>query len=509
MEYKPLYDPPKKPGAEENTDKNPGKKNSNFAAAVIILCCFVAAGITAGAIIAYSQEVPEVADLRNYKPNLSTTIFDDKGEMVSQLFAEQRTLVKLADIPINLQNAFIAKEDPNFYQHNGFDFRGIVRAAFNNAIHGKVVEGGSTITQQLARNLFLTREKTFGRKIREMLLSLQLEKYYTKNEILELYCNQIYFGAGAYGVEAAARTYFGKHVHELLLHECAMLAALPQAPNQFNPYRNPDLAKEKRDVVLVKMAERNYISEEQKAEAIVMPIELSRLEVKNAPYFVEYVRQRLESVYGNTMIYKGGLRVYTSLDSRLQGIAQQVFTKHINNLSARVERNLRRKPEAPLQGAMIAMDPNSGQIKVLIGGIDYSRSEFNRAVQAKRQTGSAFKPIVYTTALENGFRVSDIIVDSPIVYKNADGTDWRPENFSGRFSGPDILLNGITHSKNVMAVKLLNTVGIGTVRRQARRMGIESPLSNDLTLALGSSSMSLMELVNLSLIHISEPTRPY
>jgi penicillin-binding protein 1A len=485
--------PPKKSAAPPVRGNPPAK--GKIALSIAILSFFILMGAAAGAFLAFTQEIPELADLKNYKPNLSTAVYDKTGNLVSQLYAEQRTMVKLAEVPVNLQNAVIAKEDPRFYQHGGIDVKGIIRALFNNMLHGKVVEGGSTITQQLAKNLFLTRERTITRKIKETLLALQIEKYYTKQEIIELYCNQVYFGNGAYGVEAAARTYFGKHVNELTLPECAMLAALPQAPSQFNPYNNPEIAKEKRDVVIEKMAERSFITEEEKQLAIATPIVLSKLEVKNAPYFVEYVRQQLEGTYGNTVIYKGGLKVYTSLDSSLQDRAQVLFNKHIKSVQDKIEAMTGKKSDEPLQGSMIAMDPHTGEIKLMIGGIDYTASEYNRAVQAKRQTGSAFKPIIYTTAIENGFRVSDVIIDSPVVFQNENGTTWKPENFSGKFTGPMILLSALTHSVNVVTVKLLSQLGVMTAKKYARKLGITSPLAGDLTLGLGSSSVSLIELV--------------
>ncbi len=490
------------PGKDSNGNNLPpppkapkGKGITPITLSIIILGSFVALGALTGIFIAYMQEVPEVADLKNYKPNMSTAVYDDKGGMISQLYDEQRTVVRLSDVPINLQNAFIAKEDPRFFQHSGFDIKGIIRATVNNLIHMKIVEGASTITQQLARNLFLNRDRNFTRKIKEAILALQIEKYYTKKEILELYCNQIFFGNGAYGVEAAARSYFGKHVYELTLPECAMIAALPQAPTNHNPYRNLEIATEKRNVVLDKMAERGFITNEEKDLAKATPIQLNKLEVKNAPYFVEYVRQQLEATYGTSIIYKGGLRVNTTLNSAMQNTAQEVFNFNLRAIQARIEANKGRKLDSPLQGAMIAMDPKTGQILMMIGGIDYSKSEFNRAVQAKRQTGSAFKPIVYASAIASGFRVSDIFMDSPIVFKNENGSDWKPENFSGKFGGPTTLLNGLTYSKNVVTVKLLNKVGIGTVKKYANKLGITSPLSSDLTLGLGSSSVSLLEMV--------------
>jgi len=472
-------------------------KKSNFKLfiTILIISIFIIIGIFIGVFVSFLRDVPEIADLKNYKPNLTTSIYDDKGELISQLYTEQRTLVKISDIPVTLQNAIIAKEDPNFYKHSGFDVKGILRATVNNLMHKKVVEGASTITQQLARNLFLTREKTMSRKIKEIILSLQIEKYYTKQEILELYCNQIYFGHGAYGVEAAARTYFGKNVTELNLPECALIAALPQAPSQIDPYKNPDIAVEKRNFVLDKMLEHGYITENEEKQAKSTPIVLSKFEVKNAPYFVEYVRQQLESTYGGS-IYKSGLKVYTTLNTRMQNIAQKLFSTHINNLQKQIENSYGKKFDKKLQGAMIAIDPNTGYIKVMIGGIDFSESEFNRAVQAKRQTGSAFKPIVYTAAIENGFRVSDVLIDSPVVFQNENGTSWKPENFTGKFSGPMIILNALTHSINVATVKLAHQVGLTNIKKYAKKLGISSQLGNDYTVALGSSSLSLIELTN-------------
>lgn len=495
--YKKVVNPAPEPHGKKNggqEKKQPASK-AKLIISIGILSFFIILGLLAGVFLAYSQEVPEVADLKNYKPNLSTAVYDSEGSLVSQLYAEQRTMVRISDIPINLQNALIAKEDPSFYQHSGFDLKGIIRAAINNTIHGKVVEGGSTITQQLASSLFLSKERSLARKIKELLLALQIEKYYTKQEILELYFNQVYFGHSAYGCEAAARTYFGKHINELNLQECAMLAALPQAPSRYDPYKNPDIAKGKRDIVMDKMLEHGYITQEEKEYAAAQPIALNKLEVKNAPYFVEYIRQQLEGTYGNTVIYKGGLKVYTTLNAKLQDTAQVLFNQHIKKIQQRVEEAAGKQFDEPLQGSMIAMNPHTGEIKVLIGGVDYNTSEFNRAVQAKRQTGSAFKPVVYTAAIENGFRVSDVIIDSPIVFQNEDGSQWKPENFSGKFTGPMIILNALTHSVNVVTVKLLNQIGVMTAKKYARKLGITSPLASDFTLGLGSSSVSLLELV--------------
>ncbi len=517
VEYRSIFtgeSAPMTPGDKKNNKENPpappDNKKEKLKLAVLILGASLLAGFAAGVFMAFTQDVPEVADLKSYKPSMTTAIYDNNGNLVTQLYSEQRTLVKIDQIPDTLKKAIIAKEDPRFYQHGGLDFRGIVRAAFNNLTHGKIVEGASTITMQLANNLFLTREKRFTRKIKQALLALQIEKYYTKDEILEMYFNQIYFGSGAHGVEAAARTYFGKHAEELTLPECAMLAALPQAPSGFSPYRNPALALEKRNIVLGIMADKGVITPAERDSAIASPLVLSKLEVRNAPYFAEYVRQQLAAKYGDQAIYKGGLKVTTTLDSNLQQICQDVLAAHIKQLENKISvvSGKTPDPEKPLQGALIAIEPSTGYIKAMIGGMDFSGSEFNRAVQSRRQTGSSFKPIVYTAAIDNGFRVSDIIMDSPIVYKNENGTDWRPENFNGKFGGPSTILDGLTFSTNVVTIKLLSSVGTSTVAKYARKMGITSPLTKDLTMGLGSSSISLLEMVTAFSVLASGGMKP-
>ena len=459
---------------------------------IIIVVSAVIIGVIAGVAISFFRELPQVADLKENRPNLATKIFDCNGELIDQLYVEQRTLISLNKVPQVLQKAVIAVEDENFFSHFGVDPIGIVRALFVNILHGRVIQGGSTITQQLARNLFLTRKRSMIRKIKEALLSMEIEKKYTKKEILEMYLNQIYFGSGAYGVEAAARTYFGKHVDELSVSECALLAGLPRAPNEYSPYKNPERALSRRNSILTRLAARGIISKREALKSKKEPISLNKIEIKNAPYFVEYIRQQLEETYGSNVIYKGGLNVYTTLDLNMQDLAERTLMAGI----MQAEKVLAQNNEKKLQGAMLVMEVATGNIKAMIGGRSFKESEFNRAVQARRQPGSAFKPFVYLTAIDNGFTPADIIVDSPVVFKDSLGNEWKPENYERKFFGATTLRNGLAYSRNVVTVKLLGKVGIDNVINCSHRVGIKSELTKDMTLALGTSEVTLLELVS-------------
>lgn len=462
--------------------------NKTLVIAGIIISVVI--GIITGGTISFLKDLPQVADLRENKPNLSTRIFDCNDELIDQLYVEQRTLIPLNKVPEIFQKAIIAVEDEKFFSHFGIDPIGITRALFINILHGRIVQGGSTITQQLARNLFLTRKRTFIRKIKEVLLALKIERKYTKKEILEMYLNQIYFGSGAYGIEAAARTYFGKHVWELTTAECAILSGLPRAPNEYSPYKNLDKAVKRKNSVLSRLFSRGIISKEEFLKSKKEPVNLRKIEIENAPYFVEYIRQKLEETYGSNVIYKGGLNVYTTLDLKIQNIAERILISGIES----AEKELLQKTDKKLQGAILVLD-TSGNIKAMVGGRSFKESEFNRAVQARRQPGSAFKPFIYLTAIDVGFTPADIIVDSPVVFKDSFGNEWKPENYERKFFGPTTLRNAITHSRNVVTVKLLAKLGVDNVINYTHKVGIKSELTKDLTLALGTSEVTLLELV--------------
>jgi len=465
----------------------------------VSLSLSILAGVIFGTLITFLGEIPLVSDLKAYKPSLATKIYDGEGRLVTELFSEQRTKISLDTVPAHLEKAVIAIEDNNFYHHFGIQVSGILRSLMVNVLHRGYQQGGSTITQQLARNMFLTRRKTIERKIKEIILALQIERMYTKREILEMYLNQIYFGNGAYGVESASRAYFGKHVQDLELAECALLAGLPRAPNTYNPYRNQDRALMRRNLVIAQMQRLGYITSDEAGQAKAEPLKLSSIEVSQAPYFVEYVRRQLEDRYGSNAIYKGGLKVYTTLDLAVQEAAQdsmneglaeaeKLITPHQPALPGRI-------PE-PLQCALVVLDPATGEIKAMIGGRNFAESKFNRAVQAQRQPGSSFKPFIYAAAFSKGFTQADIILDAPMVFKTDQGNVWKPENFTTKFGGPTTLRSALTHSRNVITVKLLEKIGISTVVELAHRMGIASTLNPYLTLALGASEINLLELVS-------------
>jgi penicillin-binding protein 1A len=455
-------------------------------------------GVAGGALYAQLQELPDISNLNDFKPSEATRIYDINNNLISQLWLEQRTIVTLDKIPEALQNAVIATEDERFYKHWGLDLVGIVRAFTVNVLAGGLREGASTITQQLARTLFLTQEKTLARKVREALLSIQIEKNYSKKQILEMYLNDIYYGEGAYGVESAARTYFGKHLEDLTLPECAMLAGIPKSPSHFDPYKFPLEALRRRNLVLDRMAATSYITMQEATEAKNMPIELKKIEVQNAPYFVEYVRQQLEARYGSNAVYKGGLAVYTTLDMKLQEVAQRAIAHGVENaeIVARKTRLTNIPVNQPIQGALLAMDPHSGAIRAMVGGVDYRKSVFNRSIQAHRQPGSAFKPIIYTAAIENGYTMADVFLDSPIVYQDpSSGKPWKPVNFSDKFRGPTTLHTALMFSINVVTIKLLEKLGIQPVVSVARRLGITTPIKPNLSLGLGTSEVTLEEMV--------------
>lgn len=468
---------------------------------LLIIICIVA-GSLIGLMLSYFQELPSVEDLQKNKPSLSTKIYDCNGNLIDQLYIQQRTLVPLSEVPPVMQQIITEVEDSEFYKHWGIDIPGITRAFFVNLIHGRIIQGGSTITQQLAKNLFLTKEKSLTRKIKEIILSLQIESKYTKKEILEMYLNQIYFGSGAYGIEAASRIYFGKHASELTFNECALLAALPRSPNRYSPYYNLQKAVERRNAILTRLETKKIISKKETEKAKKSELKLVKTEIKNAPYFVELVRQTLENTYGSNVLYRGGLSVYTTLDLRIQEAAERALKAGVADAEQRaaeykgVSPEKFRKSSKPLQCSMLVIDSKTGYVRALIGGREFKESEYNRAIQSRRQPGSSFKPFIYTAAIDNGFTAADILLDEPVVFTDRDGKKWKPENYDRKFTGFTTLRDAITHSKNVPTVKLLSKVGIDNAIEYASRMGITGTLRRDLTIALGTSEVSMIELVS-------------
>src|SRR5438105_6916413 len=442
------------------------------------------------------RSLPSVTALETLQAIQGSKLYDDNDEFLTELHVERRIFVPLAQIPQTLRDAVIATEDRRFYSHWGLDPIGIARAIVQNYRRGRIVEGGSTITQQLAKVLFLTADKSLERKLKEAVLALELEHRYSKDRILEMYLNQVYFGHGAYGVEAAARTYFGKSVPELSVREAALLAALPRAPSSYSPFDHANAAKRRREVVLRRMVEYGALKDEEakriaRTDLGLIPPERRRT---TGQYFLDYVQQALEAKYGADLLFKGGLNVYTTLNPAMQLSAEQALR---DGLKAVESRSAKTRPGEHPEGAVVTLEAQTGYVKAMVGGYDFLRSEFNRAVQAKRQPGSAFKPFIYIAALEAGFTPATRIEDSPVSYDaGANGKPWEPENYDRVFRGPTTLQQAIEESVNVVTVKLQERIGIGKTVQVARRLGITSPLDFNLSLALGTSDLSLLELTS-------------
>ncbi len=479
----------------------------------MVIAVFGSAGAVFGIVQWLGKDLPRPEQLTQIQTPIKTVVFDARGRVLHEFYKENRSTVRLNQIPRHLINATLSTEDRSFYQHWGVDLWGVGRAAVSNVLHMRTTEGGSTITQQLARNLFLTQERTMSRKLKEIALAVQIERSFSKNQILEMYFNQIYFGEGAYGVEAAAKTYYNKPLSELTLPECALIAGLPANPSQYSPRRRPAIASSRRSKVLRNMLTTHAITQVEFDNATRAPLGVTAQRYSNdrAPYFVEMVRLHLDERYGSNAVYENGLHVYTTLDMDLQQAAERALERQLGSLEGDLKLKLTRAnfaasqhdtsrgaPMTPyLQGALVAVDPRNGYIRALVGGRDWNQSNFNRAVQAKRQPGSAFKPFVYAAAVDNGFRPTDIVIDEPVSFPGGgDGKLYEPQNYDHQYRGAVTLRYALQQSINIPAIKLLRKVGTSLVASYARRMGIKSPLGQNLSLALGSSEVNLLELTS-------------
>jgi penicillin-binding protein 1A len=489
------------------------KRFTQILVALLIVVLFGTVGAGIGIANWLKQDLPSPTSLQTIAPPVKTLVYDINGKLVHEFYKENRSLVPLRQIPRPMIDAILAIEDRRFYTHWGIDPMRTMGALFNDLLAGRPEQGGSTITQQLARNLFLTHEKTFTRKIKEAILAIRIEQTYTKDEILEMYFNQVYFGEGAYGLDAATKVYFGKPVQQLTLPECALLAGLPRNPRDYDPRREPDRALRRRNLVLAAMLQTKQITRAQYESSCEAPLGVTktRVDSKTAPYFMEMVRQYIDEHYGSNQLYEGGLRIYTTLDIDLQVAAEDALERRLTALEARNQYKRTRATLAAktkgtetrdknkteyLQGAVVSLDPTNGQIRALIGGRDFNDSNFNRAVQASRQPGSAYKPFIYAAAIDNGFSPTDVILDTPISFQAGNGMEWAPQNYDHKFRGPITLRAALAHSVNVPAAKLLQKLGTNLVNSYARRMGIRSRLGNDLSLALGTSEVNLLELTS-------------
>ncbi|MCD6562182.1 MAG: PBP1A family penicillin-binding protein [Deltaproteobacteria bacterium] len=559
----------------------------------------------------WSSNLPYIGSLKEYRPPIISEIYSNDGEIIGRFWDEKRIVVQLTELSPYLIKAFLASEDARFYEHKGVDFMGIARALIKNLTAGRIEQGGSTITQQVARSLLLKNaKKTYRRKAREALLSLQIEKNFSKKRILFLYLNQIYLGHGAYGVEAAARTYFDKTAGELSLAESALLAGLPQAPSRYSPLSHFERAKARQKYVLKRMLENGFIAKDQYIYALNEDLHIGSATNNaffKAPYFTESIRRRVIEKYGRDTLYRGGIKVYTTLDLKAQRLARDALKRGLYELDKRegyrgpisnlspeeipdyivsatkkfelsppepgsvIEALVRKvddsknevivsigdksgrlalsdmkwarspdlkvayysisvkKPSEVLrerdiilvkilnekfrppydydvsleqvpvgQGALLCMAPETGKIIAMIGGRDFKNSQFNRATQSRRQPGSAFKPVIFAAALDWGMKPNDLIIDAPYVSdQNSDKETWKPKNYKDKFYGPTLFRTALAESRNVITIKILKKIGINYAINYAGKMGIKSDLSHDLSIALGSSGVSLMEITSV------------
>ena len=492
-------------------------RNSLIILAVLLVVFFTITGVKTYNV--YQSDLPSFEQLHNIEPSINTKVYDRNGILLKEFYSENRVLTPLDEMPTYLPEMLIASEDQEFFDHWGIHLRRIAVVAVSNVLSFELTKAGaSTITQQLARMLFLTRERTVERKVKEALTAIKLERTYAKDEILEMYLNQHYFSRGAYGVAAAARLFFDKQVSELNLNDCATIIGLLPGPNVNSPLINPDKALQARNRVLYTYYKWGGVSREVFDSLRNAPLEISPPEEKigTAPYFTETVRQHIQDKYGEDVLYSGGLKVYTSLDADLQREAELALASKVDSLRARLTRSrsladpnyTMNLPDTvdeygdsirvykPIQGAMVAIDNANGDVLAMIGGRSFEESKWNRAVQSVLQPGSSFKPFVYTAAIDNGYRTTDIIDDNPIVLDIPGTKQWRPHNYDFKFLGPVTLREGMAKSRNLVAIRLLLKIEPEQAIFYARRMGITTELNPVPSLAIGVSEVRPIEIIS-------------
>jgi penicillin-binding protein 1A len=593
--------------------KKRGKSKRKGIKARLIRWCFglgvllvISGGLAAAGVFLYlNQDLPKISRLADYRPSLITTVYADDERKIGEFYHERRIVIPLTEIPEKLKQAFVAAEDARFYQHPGLDLFSIIRAFIKNIEAGAIVQGGSTITQQVTKSFLLTPERSYTRKIKEAILAYRIDKSFSKDEILYLYLNQIYLGHGAYGVEAAAENYFGKTVGQLNLAECAVLAGLPQAPSKYSPFKYPEKAKQRQVYVLNRMVAEGYISNIQATEAVNQKLDVQPRRnwyIEKVPFYAEYVRQYVEKKYGPDALYHDGLKVYTAANIDMQNAARDEIEKGLEDLEKRqgyrteskhllpkeiqtycekLEKNDRKGPpeqgqpregvivkivddggivrmgdiqgfilpedmkglkrtgpdkeneEQPVrpsgsglsvgdvvnvilkekkensdlwqlevkqsprvQSALLCIETETGYVKTMVGGRDFMESQYNRAIQSKRQPGSAFKPIIYAAALDKGYTPATMLIDSPIAFHDSQSdVTWKPKNYKDTFFGPTLFRDALAKSINVVTIKILQDIGVDYAIGYARKLGVESEIARNLSIALGSSGVSLLELV--------------
>lgn len=464
---------------------------------MLFLACLVGGVVLTLYVLSVAKTLPSVDLISTYVPSETTKIYSDKKIVLAELHQEEnRILMPLEEISPFIKQAVIATEDTDFYRHHGINFKGIARAMLKNTLAMSFVEGASTLTQQLARNLFLHKQKKLSRKVSEAILAIQIERSYTKTDILEMYLNQVYWGHNAYGIESAAQLYFGKRAKDLNLAESAMLIGLLKGPELFSPFRNYTFAKQRQKTVLNRMAKINVISQSQADAAYTQDLKLApRRDFRyRAPYFTSYIVSQLNARFGEDAVLTSGMRVYTTLDYELQLHAEHIVRDYVDKGRGMRfgEKNLPLNFE---QAAILSIEPATGYIKVMQGGTDFRQNEFNRCVQAKRQPGSTFKPFVYLAALEKGFSPNSIVLDAPVTFATAQGP-YSPINYTKSFLGEITLKKALEQSVNVVVIKINRTIGPENVIRVAKQLGINSPMYPFISLPLGAHEVTMLELVS-------------
>ncbi|MSR82111.1 MAG: PBP1A family penicillin-binding protein [Candidatus Latescibacteria bacterium] len=481
-------------------------------------CLLVLSLGPAAVYFAFNDNLPDLDELERFQPKRVSKVFSADGQHLKNFLEEDREILFYEEIPQAMKDALISIEDRRFYDHWGIDLRRIFGSVWANVLSVNLTaQGASTLTQQLARNLFVKVGRyrstatvgdvkaTFARKIREQITAVNIERLYTKQEILTMYLNTVSFGHNRYGLKSAAGFYFGKEVNQLSVEECALLAGLLKAPTTYSPLRSRERARERRNIVLDSMVKTGRLSRAAYNTLKRTPVAISqnrRAETYGmAPYFIEeYLRQQLEKEFGQGL-YQDGLNIYTTIDSRLQRIAEKVLVSELAEVQKRVDDYLAgqrgpRPDSAIVQGAMVVMDPHDGHILAMVGGRDFDESKFNRATQALRQPGSAFKPFIYTAAIDNGLFPVDVRDDNAITpITEPDGKIWKPENYDREFKGPMTLRQGLKESRNMIAIRLAMEIGPDRVQRYAQQMGITTPIAAVPSIGLGTSAVHLLDLV--------------
>ncbi len=481
----------------------------------IVLIIIIGGG--GGYLYYLSRDLPSLTKLENIDPALATKVYSEDGELIESFYQKNRTITPYNNFPEELVANLLATEDRRFFKHWGVNALSGFRSMYVNITHFEIVEGSSTLTMQLARNLYFGLERTWARKIKEVLTTIQIERTYSKREIIEMYLNIMFFGSNSFGVQAASKRFFSKDVEELTIEECAVLVGVLKAQTLYNPLNNPDRAIKRRNQVLKNLVEVDYITQATYDSLAAIPLILNPSTEKNkiAPYFSEYVRQKLNHLQDSldVNVYEDGLRVYTTLNTKIQQYIDESIEKYMPLLQARISR----KPDivkfkkvlhdslgtdslfnemSTVQIAFICIDPKNGHILGMVGGRDFTKYKFNRATQAPRQPGSAFKPFVYTAAIDNGYSPADEFLNQPFVEINDDGTRWTPHNYDNTVSGYMSLREGLRRSKNLVSIRLIREITPRLVAGYAKRMGITTRIRPVSSLALGTSEVKLVELVS-------------